>query len=336
MKNRFTLPYPLAFLASKQFIISICVVLTSLSLSGQSLSSQTYPYGIMPTNANNADVLALYTSWKSTYVSACANGRYRVEFDNPSETVSEGIAYGMLASVYADDQAIFDGLWLYYQDNVNGNGVMNWKINGCSGATGFNGATDAELDAAMALIVAYYKWGNGTINYQNAATALIQAIKTHEVEAVTRVLKPGDAFGGSSITNISYYSPGYYRAYGAFTNDSLFWAEVATKAYDVINDNLSVNSAVGGLVSDWCTSTGAHSNAASGYQFGGTRYLYDAARTPWRIALDHSWYGSSESAAYLALVNDFVNNTVGGLANVRDGYLQDGTVTGSFNNATFV
>ncbi|GAL64937.1 glycoprotein gp2 [Algibacter lectus] len=60
------------------------------------------------------------------------NGRYRIKFDTPSETVSEGIGYGMLLSVYANDKELFDGLWLYYKDFSNNNGVMNWKISECS------------------------------------------------------------------------------------------------------------------------------------------------------------------------------------------------------------
>ena len=66
----------------------------------------------------------------------------------------------MLLSVYAADKTLFDGLWLYYKDNLNSNGVMNWKINGCSGVNGANGATDAELDVAFALIVADYQWAS--------------------------------------------------------------------------------------------------------------------------------------------------------------------------------
>ena len=47
-----------------------------------------------------------------------ANGGLRVRRPNSSgaqvnSTVSEGIAYGMLASVYMDDQPTFDGLWSY-------------------------------------------------------------------------------------------------------------------------------------------------------------------------------------------------------------------------------
>lgn len=302
-------------------------------------ANKIYANGLMAATKNSQDVTDSYVTWKTNFVEACNNGRFRVKFDTSSQTVSEGIGYGMLLSVYMADKTLFDGLWLYYKDNVNGNGVMNWKINGCSGTIGQNGATDAELDAAFALIVADYQWASaGTINYKNDAQTLIAAIKSHEVEANTFVLKPGDAFGGSSLTNPSYFSPAYYRAFGTFTNDTSFWNSVASKAYTVINSNLTQNNAVGGLVSDWCEASGNYSSLASdnGYANQGKAYTYDAARTPWRIAVDYLWYGTAAAKTYSEKSSDFVRLTLGGTANIKDGYNQNGTLIGQWHNATFV
>lgn len=307
--------------------------------------AQTQPFpanvvfanGLMASNKNSQDALNNYNTWKTNFVESCSNGRYRIKFDDPSQTVSEGIGYGMLLAVYAADKTLFDGLWLYYKDNVNSNGVMNWKINGCSGINGANGATDAELDAAFALIVADYQWvSTGNINYKNDAKALITAIKAHEVEANTFVLKPGDQFGGSQITNPSYFSPAYYRVFGTFTNDATFWNQVAAKSYTVINNNLTVNNAVGGLVSDWCQASGAYSSQASGYNREGKTYTYDAARTPWRIAVDYIWFANADAKVYSKKSSDFVRVNLGGSANIKDGYNQNGTLIGQWHNATFV
>lgn len=298
-----------------------------------------YGNGLMATNKNSQDAKNNYDTWKANFVADCASGRKRIKFDDPSKTVSEGIGYGMLLSVYMADKTLFDGLWLYYKDNVNSNGVMNWKINGCSGIEGANGATDAELDVAFALIVADYQWGSaGNLNYKTDAKTLIAAVKTHEIEANTLVLKPGDQFGGSQITNPSYFSPAYYRAFGAFTNDAAFWNSVAAKSYTIINNNLTVNNAIGGLVSDWCTESGAYSAIASqnGYNREGKAYTYDAARTPWRIAVDYLWYGSADAKTYAKKASDFVRVNLGGSANIKDGYNQNGTLAGQYHNATFV
>jgi endoglucanase len=300
-------------------------------------ANENYDNGLIATTKNSQDASDSYSIWKTNFVEACANGRYRVKFDDASKTVSEGIGYGMLLSAYMGDKILFDGFWLYYKDNVNNNGVMNWKINGCSGVEGQNGATDAELDAAFALIVADYQWASaGTINYKSNAKTLIAAIKKHEVEANTFVLKPGDAFGGSSLTNPSYFAPAYYRTFGNFTNDATFWNSVATKSYVVLNSNLTKNNAVGGLVSDWCASTGDYSNDANGYVNQGKAYTYDAARTPWRIAIDYLWYGTAEAKIYSKKSSDFVRVNLAGSTNIKDGYNQDGSLKGQWHNATFV
>ncbi|MFN6945706.1 MAG: glycosyl hydrolase family 8 [Cytophagaceae bacterium] len=295
-----------------------------------------YQNGLMPSNRNASDATSAYNTWKSNFLTTCSNGRYRVRFDDPNHTVSEGVAYGMLLSVYNGDRPVFDGLWNYYKSFRNGNGVMHWRINGCASVVGANGATDAEVDAAMSLIVAHDRWGSGgSVNYATDARALIAAIKRHEVEAGSHVLKPGDMFGGSNITNPSYYAPGYFRAFGAFTNDQTFWNNVASRCYTVINNNLSRNNAAGGLVSDWCRADGTHSSDAGGYYSGGTRYHYDAARTPWRIATDFAWYGTADARAYCKRSSDFVRVNLGGSRNVRDGYHQNGQAYGQWHNSTF-
>ena len=319
-------------------VVSIFLSTVNYSQTQQPFpANKVYSYGLMATSKSSQHALNNYNTWKTNFVEDCNNGRKRIKFDDPSKTVSEGIGYGMLLAVYSADKTLFDGLWLYYKDNLNSNGVMNWKINGCSGTAEYNGATDAELDAAFALIVADYQWASsGSINYKNDAITLITAIKTHEVEVNTYILKPGDQFGGSQITNPSYFSPAYYRAFGAFTNDSAFWNQVAAKSYTVINNNLTVNNAVGGLVSDWCQATGAYSPQANGYAGQGKLYSYDAARTPWRIAVDYAWYGNADAKNYSKKSSDFVRVNLGGSANIKDGYNQNGTLSGQWHNATFV
>ena len=286
--------------------------------------NRQYAFGLKPTNIKSNDLSNVYISWRNAFVTACANGRYRVKFDTPSETVSEGIAYGMLLSAYANDKELFDGLWLYYNDFLNSNGIMNWKIEGCSHATGLNGATDAELDTAIALMVADKKWGNsGAINYKSDAESLINKIKLYEVELGSNVLKPGDAWGGSYITNPSYFATGYFRAFGEYTNDATFWNAVANKCYNIINANLSENNAVYNLVSDWSRVDGNYSTNVSWAYNQGKSYFYDAARTPWRIAIDYIWYGDTRALNYLDLCNNFVYS-IGGFDRIYPGYSQKG------------
>ncbi|GAB1857129.1 hypothetical protein MHTCC0001_19650 [Flavobacteriaceae bacterium MHTCC 0001] len=317
----------------------ICLLAVNFSfaqIANISFLNRDYPYGLKPTNIQAGDLSSVYTSWRNSFAATCSNGRYRIKFDTPSETVSEGVAYGMLLSAYANDKELFDGLWLYYNDFLNSNGVMNWKINGCSSVLGQNGATDAELDAAIALMVADKKWGNtGAIHYKNDAVALIGKIKAHEVEAGTNVLKPGDVWGGSDTTNPSYFATGYFRAFGTYTNDTTFWNAVADKCYAIISANLSKQSAVYNLVSDWTEADGDYSTNASGYDYQGKFYYYDAARTPWRIAVDYLWYGDTKALNYLNLCNNFVDNA-GGFDKIYPGYSQSGVaINTSYKDPTF-
>lgn len=315
-------------------------VLTSLFANTQvediQFSNSTYTYGTKPNNILQNDIYNAYTSWRNNFVAACNNNRYRIKFDTETQTVSEGVAYGMLLSAFANDKELFDGLWLYYSDFTNANGVMNWKIEECTSVIGENGATDAELDAAYALIVAHNKWGSsGEINYENDALELIEIIKNHEVEGNTYVLKPGDAWGGSSNTNPSYFAPSYFRAFGIFSNDTVFWNEVANKSYSILNANLTVNSAYYNLVSDWCQADGSYSNEVDWATNAGQTYNYDAARTPWRIALDYLWFGTEEALSYTSLCNSFVNEK-GGFLNIYPGYTQSGVALNtSYKDPTF-
>lgn len=326
----------------KKLYLLIIFNLLSLTISAQlanvSFVNADYLYGTQPTNVGANDIYSVYESWRNTFAESCNNGRYRIKFDAPNDdqTVSEGIAYGMLLSVYANDKELFDGLWLYYQDFANANGVMNWKINGCNSVLEYNGATDAELDAAYALIVADKRWGSaGTINYGSDAQSLISIIKSHEVESSTNVLKPGDAWGGTSVTNPSYFSPGYFKVFGIYTNDTTFWNAVASKSYTILNANLSQNNAVYNLVSDWCKADGNYSSEVSWAYNQGKSYYYDAARTPWRIAIDYIWYGETSALNYTNLCNDFVNNQ-GGFNQIYPGYSQAGVaINTTYKDPTF-
>ena len=295
-----------------------------------------YAYGIVPANVPANAVSASYSLFKQHLMEECSGGqKMRVKKgymgEEPENTVSEGIGYGMIMAAYNNDRSSFDKLWAYYQAYPDNQGLMHWKINGCNSATQLNAATDAECDVTFALVVADKVWGStGSVNYGADARRMIGLMKQYEVEAGTFVLKPGDVFGGSNETNISYFSPGYFKVFGKFTNDEAFWNSVSSKCYDIIEANLAVNNAVGGIVSDWCKADGTQASGKS------LDYSYDACRTPWRIATDYIWFGDARAKSYLDKTNNFLNNTIGGIENVVDGYFQNGTKKGSNHNISFV
>ena len=166
-----------------------------------------YSYGILPsTGVNTSNIQKTYADFIKRFYEE-SNDLARIKWDNPSQTVSEGIGYGMLIMVYMDNvtnntQAKFDKLWKYYNKFTNDNHkLMHWKINGFNDVAEKNAATDAELDVAMALMQAYKQWGDES--YLNDAKALIKRIWDYDVND-NKYLKPGDAW--DTKKNPSYFS----------------------------------------------------------------------------------------------------------------------------------
>jgi len=287
------------------------------------------PYCYYPPACNDADVSAAWTKWKSTFVVASGSTLRVQRPDSANDTVSEGMGYGMIAAVYMNDKATFDGLWGYVsQGKLDGNGLMNWHYTsaGAIAQGGNGGATDGDEDIAFALVMADKQWG-GTA-YASSAKTMIAAILAHEVEGVTNVLKPGDNFGGSTRLDPSYIAPAYYRVFASYTGNSQ-WMSVLTANNNVLAACANPST---GLVPDWCTAGGA---AISASTTGGavTAYGYDAARTPFRVTLDACWNNDPAAMALAGTLASFFDGM--GLNNVRDGYTLTGTATGSSYQLVF-
>jgi endo-1,4-beta-D-glucanase Y len=252
---------------------------------------------------------AEYSTWKTQHVQACSDGTAVVKKDGGS-VVSEGIAYGMLLSVASGDRELFDGLWNYYLDHVDPNGLMNWATGICdpAGNNNANAATDGDLDAAMALVQAEARWpGSG---YLTSAEELAGKIVTFETEVCDgrAILRPGDEFGGCSDTsspriNPSYFSPGYYRVFSRlFPAQAERWDALLAGTYELYP---LYQARMDGLVPDW--------SAVDGSDWYGAGYSYDACRTPWRVMVDYAWSGDARARTFLENVNQWVatNGLVG-------------------------
>lgn len=286
---------------------------------------------VFPTNYSNQDVQAAYDLWKTTVVtSEGAGGHLRVRKpDSGSQidsTVSEGIGYGMLLSVYMDDQEVFDELWLYEQMYENGNGLMDWEISPNGSVIGSGAALDGDEDMAWALIMADRQWGGqGKLDdtYLNFAIELVNAMWEHEFDHTREDMPlPGDTWGNVDITNISYFAPAYYRVFGKITGNEAGWNNAIKTSYDIIERSLNATSKNqnNGLVPAWCNSAGTPVEAYAGAPL---YFQNDSTRTPFRVGQDYCYYGEPRALAYMEKITSFYTGV--GVANIVDGYNLDGS-----------
>ncbi len=303
-------------------------------------SGASLPNGFKPTTVTTADADQAYADWKTDYIEDCGGGIFRTrwESDRPDATVSEGIGYGMLLTVAHDDRAAFDGLWGYYKKGAQSNGLLNWLRYGCDAQrdTKYSqypdgAATDADLDVAMALIMAKCRWGtSGGVDYGAAATSLVAAIKSNETgtDNGRAYLQPGDStwFEGMGATclNPSYFAPGYYRAFATLVTgqaDKDFWNKLADDTYPVLSAGANRST---GLVHNWTSSTGASAACASSYD-SADDFGSDAARTPWRIATDYVWWGTPAAKTFLDPLTIWVKGK--GISNIGQWLKVDGSLS---------
>jgi endo-1,4-beta-D-glucanase Y len=213
---------------------------------------------------------------------------------------------------------------------------MNWKVSGFTGqvapGTGnANGATDADIDVANALLMAHKQWGSaGTVHYLQAAKTLINAIYTFEVDG-NKLLKPGDAF--NDYANPCYYITNSTTLFGKVEvsegwQGSDRWQAVNTACYTLMKAS---RNATTGLVPDWCqTPSGALINGIINDKFE-SYFLYDAIRIPWRMAHAYAWYGHADAKDIASKITTWAQTNYNDPATIWDGYLLNGNV---FNNPT--
>lgn len=283
-----------------------------------------------PTGADGKLLLDAYAQWKSKFVSG--NKVVSPEIDNGA-TVSEGIAYGMLLSVYFGDKTLFDALLSYWKANGTSgyNMLMNWK----QGSVAGNGsASDADEDAAFALQMARKQWGSA---YDADASEILKQFLARDVDSAGNLTAGSDFYnqGASALWNPSYFAPAYYKYFATVdTANAAKWNGLVTKGYAYLNSISGSN----GLVPAWCTSSCA-SRGGGGYT-DADKYQYDSHRMPWRTALDACWYGSSDAKTYINKVVGFFAGKAGagkasnsgGLGTIGDIYDSSGAVTSNSAN----
>ncbi len=150
-----------------------------------------------------------------------------VRTDQGGDTVSEGQAYAMLLAVALDDRARFDRLWHWTSENLQrGDGLLSYHWTG-GRVDSSAPATDADLDAARALVLAGKRFGSD--EYTSAGERIGRAVldrETDEVEGLPVLVAGPWARSVPPVVNPSYFSPRAYADLASAGSDSR-WDDLA-------------------------------------------------------------------------------------------------------------
>ncbi|MBR5692749.1 MAG: glycoside hydrolase [Fibrobacter sp.] len=268
------------------------------------------PHGYTIPFADTDMIKAHYTKWKKAWYDASRG--WILSPEGTGSTVSEGIAYGMLITVYMDEQDVFDKLYGTWKSNSSNGGGMNWRVgDGAQGGT----ASDADFDAALALVMASKQWGG---SYLNDAKSLISWIASNDINGSK--IKPGNQW--NDAFNPSYATTANFQLFQDVAGGS--WSSVISQAYTDLN---ACQNSQTGLVPDWCdwNSHQPTKTNASVAQDEAPGFFDDAARTPWRMAWAYYWYGDTKAQSFNKKITkwlyDATNSTASG---INSGYSVDG------------
>ena len=256
----------------------LTALMFSMLLSCRSVSSSTAPSEI------------LTESWKAYTARFIQQDGRVIDRKAGGISTSEGQAYAMLRAVWMNDRSTFDITYTWAVNNLN-SGIRTdhlwaWKWGkdpqGKWRVLDRAFASDADQDAALALILASRVWNEP--KYLASARAAVADLWNHgTIEAGNRrYLLAGDTLckGSECKINPSYYAPYAYRIFAQYDKN---WKELADTSYWLLTEVSRLTRTQ--LPPDWVilnTSTGTLKLGTAK----DSSFSYDAFRTYWRIALD--------------------------------------------------
>lgn len=225
------------------------------------------------------------------------------------QSSSQSNAYGLLLALFADDQMTFDSIIakMYtsgmYKSTTSK--LFCSKV-GITGILDLRSNTNADQDIALALVFADMLkrsgsggWSGSLQDYAGKAQQLIDAIYLNNFEYY-RYIKLGDDYGtGRSITNLSYFSPAYYRIFSQYETTNHDWQYIIDQGYRVLAQQ---QGAPLGIAPDWCDGFGtdAYYRNQPDHSWAVYQQGQEAIRLYWKLALDAIWYTEPRAKAFLA------------------------------------
>jgi endoglucanase len=263
-----------------------------------------------------------------------------IDWEQGGRSTSEGQAYAMLRSVFVNDPDTFaltlqwaennlqrrtgeartsdartDQLWAWQWGELpktEQNAAPNASPQENKwGILDTNFASDADVDAITALILAARRWNRP--DYLQLAQAKLKdlwTLATIEVfpsKAVQpqarRYLIPGALQTFQPQPNVVYLNPSYvspaaYRLFAQVDRDHN-WSSLIDSGYWALNASSQVSLV--GLPSDWValnTETGKFSAVPVTTPLR-SQYSFDACRVWWRLSLDAVWFDEPRAVAFL-------------------------------------
>ncbi len=258
------------------------VAVCSLSSCGGGGSAQSSSTSSQSQPVSQGPALAAAEHFLNRYLAA--DGRV-VRIDQGGDTVGEGQAYGMLLAAAIGDSRRFEKIWAWTQSNLRRpDGLLEflWRD---GHVVDPQAATDADLDASRALLLAGCRFHQPALRQQ--ALQIGNAIMKEEVASVqgTPVLTAGPwAISPTVTVNPSYFSPATYAALGAASGDG-HWAQLAASSRAITSTLMSGSSR---LPPDWAVLEGGKPvpiGEPSDPQLK-PKFSFDAVRTLVRMAED--------------------------------------------------
>lgn len=302
--------------------LKICKLFMALLLFGTAACSDRFrgtgPLASLASSPAVSETEAqaiLAESWQ-VYRQRFIQGDGRViDFEAGDRTVSEGQAYAMLRAVLINDPETFDRTLEWAENNLRrrqGDQVIDqlwsWKWgqqdNGQWGIIDANFASDADIDAAFALILAARRWQRP--EYLELAQVKLADLWEHSTVEIDgqRYLLPGPADSFQTETHV-YLNPSYLAPYAfrlfAEVDQTHDWQQLVESSYEILENSADLSAL--GLPGDWVALNvasgdfepiSADSNSDLKNQYG-----FDAYRVWWRIAWDEALFDAAPARQYL-------------------------------------
>jgi len=309
--------------SQKRLLFSVLPLVVVLTMAGASCTAPSVACACLDggdaalalpvESTHNDQLLESWQAYRTRFIQA--DGRV-IDREDSDRTVSEGQAYAMLRAVAINDPDTFKRTYAWAKENLirlDAEGqpsdlLWAWKWgqrpDSSWGTLDANFATDADVDAATALIMAAERWN--CPQYLDEARALLADIwadGTLELPDGSRHLIPGPAEAfrlepAQIILNPSYFAPASFRLFAEVDPDR-DWQSLIDSGYAMLDDLADFSTT--GLPPDWVAYTpalGTYRQMPLDHPLQ-SRYSFDAFRVWWRVSQDAAWFNEPRAQAYL-------------------------------------